>query len=94
MRKLRTSKGNEYSVDYCGIGYLGMLKMQVHDSRPLGEIAPEFDGLESVVYTDEGEEPEAFEGFSKLNRLEWVDDNSVIVILAKHEEEETLPYAT
>lgn len=88
MRTIRTSRDKEYPVDYCGIGYAGMLKMQLRDSRPLGQIAPEFEGLGSVTYTDGGAEPEAFEGFTRLNRLEWIDGHSVAVLLAKDEGDE------
>lgn len=88
MRKIRTSRDMEYPVDYCGIGYEGMLKMQIKDSRPLGEIAPEFEGLDSVIYTKDEDEPHTFDGFTRLNRLEWVDDHDVVVILAKPQTEE------
>lgn len=83
MRTIRTSKGKNYPVDYCGIGYLAMLKMQLHDDRPLGEIAPEMDGLEWLEYTDQDGETFTFEGYTVLKRVEWVDDHSVVILLDK-----------
>ena len=83
MRTIRTSREKNYQVDYCGIGYLAMLKMQIKDSRPLGEIAPEMDGLEWLEYTDNQEEPVRFEGYTKQKRVEWVDDHSVVILLDK-----------
>lgn len=83
MRMIRTSKEKTYPVDYCGIGYLAMLKMQLHDSHPLGEIAPEMDGLEWLEYTDNDGTVERFEGYTVLKRAEWVDDHSVVILLDK-----------
>lgn len=83
MRTIRTSRGKDYPVDYCGIGYLAMLKMQLHDDRPLGEIAPEMDGLEWLEYTDNDGTTQRFEGFCVLKRAEWVDDHSVVILLDK-----------
>lgn len=83
MRTIRTSREKTYPVDYCGIGYLAMLKMQLQDSRPLGEIAPEMDGLEWLEYTDQDGETFAFVGYTVLKRVEWVDDHSVVILLDK-----------
>lgn len=83
MRTILTSRGKTYPVDYCGIGYMAMLKMQIKDSRPLGEIAPELDGLEWLEYTDNQQEPVRFEGYTKQKRVEWVDDQSVVILLDK-----------
>lgn len=87
MKQITTSRNKTYAVDYCGIGYLGMLKTQIQDARPLGEIAPEFDGLESVEYTPDtqGEETFTFLGYSRLMRADRIDDQSVVIILAKED---------
>lgn len=83
MRTITTSRGKTYPVDYCGIGYLGMIKLQLQDSRPLGHIAPEMDGLEWLVYTDNDGTIQRFEDFCVLKRAEWVDGHSVVILLDK-----------
>lgn len=83
MRTIRTSKEKTYPVDYCGVGYMGMVKMQLQDSRPLGEIAPEMDGLDWLEYTDRDGTKTAFEGYTVLKRVEWIDPRSVVILLDK-----------
>ena len=83
MRTIRTSREKTYPVDYCGIGYLAMLKMQLHDDRPLGDIAPEMDGLEWLEYTDNDGTTQRFDGYTVLKRIEWVDGHSVVILLDK-----------
>lgn len=83
MRTIRTSKEKTYQVDYCGVGYMGMVKMQLQDTRPLGEIAPEMDGLDWLEYTDRDGTKTVFEGYTVLKRVEWIDPRSVVILLDK-----------
>lgn len=83
MRTIRTSLEKTYPVDYCGIGFMGMVKLQLQDSRPLGDIAPEMDGLEWLEYTDNDGTTQRFEGYTVLKRAEWVDGHSVVILLDK-----------
>lgn len=83
MKTILTSREKTYPVDYCGIGYMGMVKLQLQDTRPLGEIAPELDGLEWLEYTANDGDTERFEGYTVLKRVEWVDDHSVVILLDK-----------
>ena len=85
MRTIRTSKEKTYPVDYCGVGYMGMVKMQLQDTRPLGEIAPEMDGLDWLEYTDRDGTKAVFEGYTVLKRVEWIDPRSVVILLDKEE---------
>ena len=71
-----------YDADYAGVGYLGFLKMQLKDSRPLSLIVPEIEGAETIVSIAEGEE-RAYTGFTELIRVERVDKESVILLLGK-----------
>ena len=71
-----------YDADYAGVGYLGFLKMQLKDSRPLSLIVPEVEGVETIVSITEGEE-RAYTGFTELIRIERVDQESVILLLGK-----------
>lgn len=75
-------KGKTLTVDYCGIGYMGMLKMQLHDSRKLSDIAPDMENAEEIILTEDGDQSGRFTGYTQLRRLEYVDGNSVIVILS------------
>lgn len=88
MKQIKTSRKKTYPVDYCGIGYSGMLKMQIKDSRPIGKIAPEFEDLDSIEYTDNTDEPELFEGFAKIKRMEYIDPESVVIILMNPDTEQ------
>jgi hypothetical protein len=81
--QILTNNGKHYIGDYCGVSYLGMLKMQVHDQRRLPLLAAELDGCKEItaVYTEESKE--TFTDFSYLNRIERVDEHSVVVLLSK-----------
>lgn len=83
MRTITTSREKTYPVDYCGIGFMGMVKLQLQDARPLGQIAPEMDGLEWLEYTDNDGSTERFEGYCVLKRVDWVDGHSVVILLDK-----------
>lgn len=85
MMIIRTSKEHTYTADYCGVGYMGRLKMQIHDSRPLDVVAPEFSGLEAVEATPDGGEAVTYENYSLLRRVDWVDEQSIIIMLAKED---------
>ena len=83
--QIMTSKGKQYSADYCGVGYLGMLKMQLHDERRLPLIAAELDGCEEITAIADEERKDVFTGFSYLYRIERVDKYAVVILLAKEE---------
>lgn len=85
-RTVTTSKEKTYQVDYCGVGYMGYLKTQIRDSRLVGEIAPEFEGLETVTYRD-GEEETTFEGYTRLRRADRIDDVSVVILMERRTED-------
>lgn len=82
MRTITTSKGQTFPVDYCGVGYMGMLKMQVHDARRLCEVAADLDGCKTITY-DSGTEQETFTGYTELRRAEYVTDGEYVILLAK-----------
>ena len=70
-----------FNADYAGIGYLGMLKAQIHDERPLSEIAPDVEGSRKIQLID-GDDSRDFDGFTKLMRIERIDDIAVVILLA------------
>ena len=71
-----------YDADYAGVGYLGFLKMQLRDERPLSLIVPEVEGAEEIVRIAEGRE-RFYIGFTQLIRVERVDEGSVVLLLGK-----------
>lgn len=77
-----------WTADYAGIGYLGYVKAQIHDGRTLGAVAPELEGAEQVILTEDGEQTGLFEGYTRLMRIERVDDTAVCFLLARPEEDE------
>lgn len=85
MVTIKTSKRHTYQADYCGVGYMGWLKMQIHDSRALDVVAREFSGLTAVEATPEGSEAVTYENYTLLRRVDWVDEQSIIIMLAKED---------
>ena len=85
MVTIKTSKRHTYQADYCGVGYMGRLKMQIRDSRPLDVVAREFSGLTAVKATPEDGEAVTYENYSLLRRVDWVDEQSIIIMLAKED---------
>lgn len=85
MVTIKTSKRHTYQADYCGVGYMGRLKMQIRDSRPLDVVAREFSGLTAVTATPEDGEAVTYENYSLLRRVDWVDEQSIIIMLAKED---------
>lgn len=83
MVTIKTSKRHTYTADYCGVGYMGRLKMQIHDSRALDVVAREFSGLTTVKVTPDGGEAVTYENYTLLRRVDWVDEQSIIIMLAK-----------
>ena len=85
MVTIKTSKRHTYTADYCGVGYMGRLKMQIHDSRALDVVAREFSGLTSVTATPEDGEAATYVNYTLLRRVDWVDEQSIIIMLAKED---------
>lgn len=76
-----------FEAEHAGIGYLGMIKAELFDRRALSVIAPEIEGSEIIIKTEDGEETGVFEGYTRLMRIFRVDDEVVSILLAKPEEE-------
>ena len=90
MVTINTSKRHTYQADYCGVGYMGRLKMQIRDSRPLDVVAREFSGLSKLTATPDIGECVTYEDFSLLRRVDWVDDHSIVIMLAKEADNGTV----
>ena len=85
MVTIKTSKRHTYAADYCGVGYMGRLKMQIHDSRQLDVVAREFSGLKTVKAIQDGGEAVTYENYSLLRRGDWVDEQSIVIMLEKED---------
>lgn len=73
-----------FDADFCGVGYRGRLILQVHDERPLSEIAPEIEGCPDIaVLDDDDKEQKHYENFTQLMRIERIDDIAVEAHLMK-----------
>lgn len=80
MKQIRTSRDKVYDAEYCGVGYLSMLKMQIYDTRPLSVIAPEFEDLDKVIFV-KGDRERTFHNYKRLMRIERIDERAVVIIL-------------
>lgn len=86
--KLKTSMGNEYTVDFADVAILngGNLMIQMQENRRLPEIAQEFDGLEWLKRESENQGNKEFSGYSVLNRISRKEDGSVLIGIGKENE--------
>lgn len=84
MKQIRTSRDKTYDAEYCGVGYLSMLKMQIYDTRPLSVLAQEFEGLDEVIFV-KGEQERTFHNYKILMRIERIDERAVVIILQQEE---------
>lgn len=86
MQKTLTINRVTYEADYAGIGYMGYLKAQIHDERPLSEIAPEIEWADLITLEDNTGTTD-FKGYTQLVRIERVDEHSVMFMLAKEDDQ-------
>ena len=82
MRTVTTSKGQTFPVDYCIVGALGVLKMQVHDERRMSAVAAELDECENITYTNRTMQ-ETFTGYTELRYAWYVDHGLYVIELGK-----------
>lgn len=82
-----TINQKNFEAEHAGIGYMNMLKAELFDSRALSVIAPEIEGSEEIIKTENGEQTGLFEGYTKLMRIFRVDNEVISILLAKPEEE-------
>lgn len=68
---IRTSKNREYNAKWADtpVQDENRLVMQIADGRKIGEIAPEFEGLEMVKRLDSAEGDKTFTGYTWLERI-------------------------
>lgn len=83
MDKTIRIREKTWNADYCGVGYSAMLKAQIYDPRPLSQIALDLEGADQVFFFD-GETEREFGGFTRLMRVERVDENAVCFLLDRN----------
>lgn len=85
MRNIRI--GNAVlRVMYAGVSpFVDHFKTQIYyDSMGIGEIAGILDRNTGIIYDDDGNQ-QTFEGYSKLTKIERVDEETVVAILEQEE---------
>ena len=85
MRTLTTSKGKTYeNVNYAWAPlHDGSCGISLEDSRPLHEIAAEFDGLTHMHYADTATGEYDFDGYTRLTAIRKQQDGRVFIRLVK-----------
>lgn len=70
MKTLTTNKGLTYEVDYAWAPLLdGTCRIQMIDDRPLSVIAPEFEGLSSIHYSESSTGEYEYDGYDILSGI-------------------------
>ena len=83
--KLTTSKGKEYDVLWAFGPTIksGKVMFEMWDSRPLAQIASEFDGLKWLKRESKNEGDATYEGYGVLASIQRTDGNTVMIGLSK-----------
>lgn len=83
--ELKTSRDKVYSVIWADVASSGVLYMQVQDSRPIAQIAEDFDGLEWLERISEDQGDKRFDGYSVLTGVDRITPDVVNVTIRKGE---------
>lgn len=81
MARTLTIKSKQFDCLYAGVGFKAMLKAQIFDKRPLSIIAPEVEGGNVIEYDDDDGDHKKFENYTKLMRMDRIDDDTVVIML-------------
>lgn len=83
--EIKTSQNKTYQVLWIDTSPFNpmALSMQMMDTRPLPEIAAEFDGLTEISRTDENQGNKTFTGYSRLIGIKRIGDDVLIQMEAK-----------
>jgi hypothetical protein len=83
MRSIRV--GNAvFRVMYAGVSpFIDHFKTQIYfENLTIGQIASVLDGNAGILY-ENGDSQETFEGYSRLIKIEFVDNETVVAILER-----------
>lgn len=84
MQTITTSKGKTYEVDYAWAPLFdGSCRIAIHDSRLISEIAPEFEELTSIHYSNPGTSEIDWIGYNKLIAVSMQGDSLVEIVLMR-----------
>lgn len=63
---LLLTKNGEYQAFYAAVAGDGDLYAEITDTRPISQISPEFEGLETIERIDEIQGDETYTGYTQL----------------------------
>lgn len=81
--ELKTSTGNVYSVVWVDVASSGVLYAQVKDTRPIAQIAADFDGLEWLERISEDQGDKRFNGYGDLTGVTRITPDVVNITIKK-----------
>lgn len=90
-KTVTTSKGKTFDIDFMWgpLRDSGDVSLQIHDKRPLSEVAADFDGVERFDKHDPQTEDMVFEGYTRLQSITYRAngaDDTVLVTVSKPKE--------
>ena len=84
MRTITTRTGTTEVIFAWSPTFDGKCMIQLHDDRRLSEIAADYDGLDSITYTDEdAEQVYEWEGYSVLDGIVTASPGVVQITLRR-----------
>lgn len=83
--ELKTSRDKIYPIVWADVASSGVLYIQVKDSRPLAQLAEDFDGLEWLERISEDQGDKRFDGYSVLTGVDRITPDVVNVTIRKGE---------
>lgn len=83
--KVTTSSGKTYDAAFAEGPTMiaGTLMMRIRDGRTIGELAPEFEQLETIQRTDENQGDKQWTGYTKLIGIRKISNTEVQIELGK-----------
>ena len=86
MPTLTTSKGQTFEVEYAWAPAPdGGCHIQLRDTRRTHEIAADFDGCQTLTYTDPVDGERVFSGYTAVRQITRFDNGRTTVRLKKEE---------
>ena len=83
---IELSTGKSFEVNAIALyTHKNQVLIDMNDSRTFGEIATDFDGVETItrVIADDGSAYEKYVGYTKLFSITMIDNGRVRIVLAK-----------
>lgn len=81
--ELKTSRDKIYPIVLADVASSGVLYMHVQDSRPIAQIAEDFDGLEWLERISEDQGDKRFDGYGVLTGVTRITPDVVNITIKK-----------